>query len=157
MKNKKVTTLDDIEKKKKAEKEFGIFKESLNADEIPEIEEDNYEEEIDEDYYGQGLKDNEDFLGSDTNIEDHIDEIKVFFNIPGINKDKIFMDIEEKSLEIKAEKKIKKQKSSDDFFISEEGYVGFYRKLNLPEKIQPKKAKAIYKNGILEIILPKAK
>ncbi|MBS7613189.1 Hsp20/alpha crystallin family protein [Candidatus Bathyarchaeota archaeon] len=33
----------------------------------------------------------------------------------------------------------------------------YYKEIELPEKVDPKKAKSTYKNGVLEVRLPKKK
>ena len=39
---------------------------------------------------------------------------------------------------------------------AERSYKGFYRSISLPVKIVPEQAKASYKNGVLEVVMPKA-
>ena len=44
----------------------------------------------------------------------------------------------------------------EDYYYSEREYGSFARMLSLPAKVQSDKIKASFKNGILEIHLPKA-
>ncbi len=77
--------------------------------------------------------------------------------IPGVDKKDIQLNISEISLEIKVEKKSEMKIAENNGFIrSERFFSNFYRSMNLPLKIIPEKARANYKNGILEVILPKA-
>ncbi|MEK6936696.1 MAG: Hsp20/alpha crystallin family protein [Nanoarchaeota archaeon] len=78
--------------------------------------------------------------------------------IPGVDKKDIQLNISENSLEVKVEKKseMKIADESNGFIRSERFFSNFFRSMNLPSKIIPEKAKAFYKNGILEVMLPKA-
>ena len=70
-------------------------------------------------------------------IEDE-DKITVIAELPGVEKDEIDIRGTSKTLEIKA---------ADQY----------YKKIDLPSEVDPNNAKSTYKNGILEIILPKIK
>src|SRR3989344_205450 len=84
-------------------------------------------------------------------------EVIAIIEIPGVDKKDIELNITENNLDVKVEKKseIKVEDKNKGFFRSERSYNGFYRSINLPCKIVPEKAKASYKNGILEVIIPK--
>ncbi len=79
--------------------------------------------------------------------------------IPGVDKKDIQLNISENSLEVKVEKKSEMKIADENkgFIRSERFFSNFYRSINLPSKVFPEKARASYKNGILEVILPKAK
>ena len=81
-------------------------------------------------------------------------EIVIVTELPGVNKDDIKISASEDSIEIKAEVREEKVKR-ENYFSQERRYKGFYRSLSLPVKVDPTKAKATYKNGLLEIRLPK--
>ncbi|MGQ4832874.1 MAG: archaeal heat shock protein Hsp20 [Candidatus Asgardarchaeia archaeon] len=70
-------------------------------------------------------------------IEDK-DKITVIAELPGVEKDEIDIRGTSKTLEIKA---------ADQY----------YKKIDLPAEVDPNNAKSTYKNGILEIVLPKLK
>ena len=53
---------------------------------------------------------------------------------------------------MKKEEEVKEE----DYYYSEREYGSFARMLSLPAKVQSDKIKASFKNGILEIHLPKA-
>ncbi len=80
--------------------------------------------------------------------------------IPGISKEDVHLEIlEDNTLVIKAEKKKETEKE-----IPEQGiyryakvYAGFYRTIALPESADADKLDVEYKDGILEITLPKTK
>ncbi len=62
----------------------------------------------------------------------------------------------DKTLTIKGEMKKEEEAKEEDYYYSERSYGSFGRMLSLPAKVQADKIKASFKNGILEIHLPKA-
>ena len=83
------------------------------------------------------------------------EEIIVFADIPGVEKENIKLNATEDSLEIKAEKRGEKKMEKAEYELRERKYLGFYRLISLPVKVDASKAKATYKNGVLEVRLPK--
>ncbi len=69
------------------------------------------------------------------------DEIAVFAEVPGVEKDDIRLHSNEKNLTISVDSKGRK----------------YYKELELPAQILPASAKASYKHGVLEVRLKKAK
>ena len=76
--------------------------------------------------------------------------------LPGVEKKDIVLNLTEDSFEIKVERKKEERVEKEGYLKSERTYKGFYRKMTLPAKIIPEKAEATYKDGILEIKMPKA-
>jgi len=76
-----------------------------------------------------------------TDVYDEGDVIKVIMDMPGVDKDDININVEPdgKTLIVEA-------KGSDRSYRKE---------LTLPAEVDPSKAKAMYKNGVLTIELPK--
>jgi len=66
--------------------------------------------------------------------------IQVVAEMPGVNKEDIKLEATEDELVISAESENRK----------------YYKVVSLPAKVDPKSAKATYKNGVLEVILNKA-
>jgi HSP20 family protein len=64
------------------------------------------------------------------------DEVMVIAEMPGVDKSEIKLNATEDTLEIRADKK-------------------YYKMVELPVKVVPDKAKASYKNGVLEVRLAK--
>lgn len=83
------------------------------------------------------------------------DEIVVRVEIPGVDKNDIDLTITEDSLTIKGEVKKGEEVKDEDYYAREINYGSFTRTIALPVDVDSSKAKATYKNGILEIILPK--
>ena len=87
---------------------------------------------------------------------DKKDEIVIKAEVPGVEKDDIHISLTENTITIKGETKKEKETKEEDYYYSERSYGSFARTLSLPEKVQTDKVKANFKNGILEIHLPKS-
>ncbi|MDA2920796.1 Hsp20/alpha crystallin family protein [Desulfobacterota bacterium AH_259_B03_O07] len=87
---------------------------------------------------------------------DKKDEIVVKAEVPGVEKNDINISLTDSTLTIKGETKKEKETKDEDYYYSERTYGSFARTLSLPEKVQADNVKANFKNGILEIHLPKA-
>jgi HSP20 family protein len=83
------------------------------------------------------------------------DDIVVKAELPGMEKDNIEVNISDHHLTIKGEKKKEEEIKEEDYYRSERSYGSFVRSLELPKDIQTDKVKAAFKNGILEIRMPK--
>ena len=85
------------------------------------------------------------------------DELIITAELPGMNKKDIDVEVTEKGVEIRAQKKEERKrrtKGGEEFSSSS---IGFYKALSLPVEVDPKTAKASYNNGILEIKVKKIK
>jgi len=75
--------------------------------------------------------------------------------LPGVDKNDIKLNVTKNTLEIKVEKRKEEKSETETSRRLERTYTGFYRYMRLPEEVIPEDAKANYKDGILEIKLPK--
>ncbi|MEM0465306.1 MAG: Hsp20/alpha crystallin family protein [Candidatus Pacearchaeota archaeon] len=89
-------------------------------------------------------------------LEERDKEIIAKFEIPGVDKKDIQLNITENRIEVKVEKKQETKAEKKGFYREERSYRGFYRSMALPSEVIPEKAKAKYKDGILEVTMPKA-
>lgn len=80
---------------------------------------------------------------------------EVHVAVPGMNKEDFKIDINEDRLTVSGERKVKKEKSDNHFRSIETRYGAFSRTFSLPENVDVSKIEAEYKNGILELTLPK--
>jgi HSP20 family protein len=74
--------------------------------------------------------------------------------LPGIDPKDISIDLRGDMLTVRGEKKEKKEKNR---YLLERRYGSFVRIIRLPVEIKEDKIKASYKDGILNIEMPKAK
>jgi HSP20 family protein len=83
------------------------------------------------------------------------DDIVVKAELPGIDKENIEVNLADHTLTIKGEKKKEEEVKEENYYRSERSYGSFVRTLELPKDVHADKTKANFKNGILEIRLPK--
>lgn len=83
------------------------------------------------------------------------DEVVVKAELPGMGKEDIDVNITENTLTISGEKKKEEKVERKDYYHLERSYGSFSRSFHLPSDIQTDKAKATFKNGVLEIRMPK--
>jgi HSP20 family protein len=83
------------------------------------------------------------------------DEIVVKAELPGMDKNDIEVNISDSELTLKGEKKKEDKIEEDDYYRCERSYGAFIRSVELPTGVQADKVKASFKNGILEIRMPK--
>jgi HSP20 family protein len=96
-----------------------------------------------------------DYSYPDVDIIDRGELLIITFDMPGLKKEDISLNVEESKIEVKADKSEKAIEKKENYYRAERIYKGFYRKIQLPEKIVPEKAEAFYIDGVLEIKAPK--
>jgi HSP20 family protein len=85
------------------------------------------------------------------------DEFVVHAELPGVNKDAIEVSIEDGVITVSAETRSETEEKEGDRVIRQERRYGKYlRSLRLGKDIDQKRVRATYKDGILELVLPKA-
>ena len=88
-------------------------------------------------------------------IFDSKDNVMVKADIPGMKKDEIEVSVHGDTLIIKGEKKQEKEVKERDYVRTERFYGFFNRAMSLPAAVDASKVNATYKNGVLELVLPK--
>lgn len=90
-------------------------------------------------------------------VDIYEDENKVTIEaeLPGLTQKDIDVKVENNTLVIKGEKKFEKEDKKDNYHRIERYYGTFQRSFILPETVDSDKIKAEYKNGVLEINIPK--
>ncbi len=84
-------------------------------------------------------------------------EIRLRANIPGMKKpEDIQVEVNQNSVVLSGEMKSEKKEESENVYHSEFRYGSFYRRMTLPTDVKSSEARAEYKNGVLELYLPKA-
>jgi HSP20 family protein len=82
-------------------------------------------------------------------------EVVVKAELPGMGKDEIEVNITDDVITISGEKKHEEKIDKKDYFRFERSYGSFSRSMTLPAEIQTEKANASFKDGVLEIRIPK--
>lgn len=84
-------------------------------------------------------------------------EVVLKTELPGIKKEDIEVTIKENSVHIKAERKEEKEEKTENVHRVERFYGKIERVVPLPVEVKPEEAKAEYKDGVLEVRIPKVK
>jgi HSP20 family protein len=88
-------------------------------------------------------------------VADMGDHYEMRFEVPGIPKDNIDIQVNHNRIEIKAECKDEKQESGKNWLRRECSGTSLYRSIELPEELKTDKVDAELKDGILILSLPK--
>ena len=89
------------------------------------------------------------------NIVENDDQVDLTFEIPGMEKGDIKVLVQDGQLTISGERKFKEEKKEGNFVRTEIRTGSFSRAFTLPDYVESEKIQADYKNGLLEITLPK--
>lgn len=89
-------------------------------------------------------------------LQDENDHFLVSADVPGLKKEDLNISVEGNLLTLQGERKIQQEKKEKGYQYSEKFYGKFTRVVELPTEIQADKVKAAYKDGVLEITLPKS-
>ena len=84
------------------------------------------------------------------------DAIVIKTDLPGVNQDEIDIEMVNDTLTIRGERKFDDEARRDKYVRVERQYGAFQRSFTIGVPVEPDKIKAVYKNGILELTLPKA-
>jgi HSP20 family protein len=84
------------------------------------------------------------------------DDIVVKAELPGMDKNDIEVNISDSHLTLKGEKKKEEKVEEENYYRCERSYGSFLRTVDLPAEVQADKIKASFKNGILEVRLPRS-
>lgn len=82
-------------------------------------------------------------------------EILARIELPGLNKENIMINLTEDRLDISIEIKEEEKRREEESIYNIERYENFHQSAPLPGLIDPDKANASYKNGVLEIKMPR--
>lgn len=88
-------------------------------------------------------------------IYENDNSIIINAELPGMDKKDVDINVTDNMLTIKGEKKFDKQIKKDNYHKCERCYGTFSRTFTLPDSVNPDDVKAQFKNGILEVSIPK--
>jgi HSP20 family protein len=75
--------------------------------------------------------------------------------LPGVEKDKINVELNGRMLTIKGERSAETETKEEKYYRKESMYGQFERSVALPAEVDPESIKARYKDGILTVQVPK--
>jgi len=77
--------------------------------------------------------------------------------LPGVKQEDVDLTIEDGDLVLRAEQQSEHEVREENWHRMERQSGSLYRRLPLPERIEPGKIDATLKDGVLEVVIPKAK
>lgn len=89
-----------------------------------------------------------------TDIRDNGDTLSLLADLPGMKKEDIHVDIEDGYLTISAERNRENEQNQNGYVRRERSYGKFARSFDV-SSIDTDQIKAAYKDGVLELTLPK--
>ncbi|MEO8961036.1 MAG: Hsp20/alpha crystallin family protein [Ginsengibacter sp.] len=90
------------------------------------------------------------------NISERKDDYLVSIAAPGLKKEDFKIDVEGNRLSISSEKEETREEEEEEKYTRNEyNYSSFERSFTLPDEVNKEKIDARYKNGVLEVVLPK--
>jgi len=88
-------------------------------------------------------------------IYDEDDKLVIKAELPGLDKKDVSVDVKDRILTLKGERKNEHEVKEERYFRREMSYGRFERSFVLPADVDPDKIKADFKDGLLTIEVPK--
>ena len=82
-------------------------------------------------------------------------EYAISIEVPGVKQSDIKLEVADNTLTISGEKKQEKEEKEKNYYRMERSYGAFQRILSLPKDADQDSIKATFKNGVLNITLPR--
>jgi HSP20 family protein len=77
-------------------------------------------------------------------------------DLPGLRREDIDIQIQDNTLTLRGERRFAKDAQEENYLRIERAYGAFQRSFTLPATVHPEKVRAVFRDGILELTLPKA-
>ena len=88
-------------------------------------------------------------------IYETADTIVMKAELPGLTREDIDIQIEDNTLILRGERRFAKDVQQENYLRIERAYGSFHRTFTLPATIQQEEIRAVFRDGVLELILPK--
>ena len=88
---------------------------------------------------------------------DRKSELLLRADLPGLDRKDIQLSVDNGVLTLQGSRQQEKEDKSDDFYAMERWAGAFSRSIALPQGVDPEHIEASFKNGVLEIHIPKTK
>jgi HSP20 family protein len=111
-----------------------------------------------DDFFGRPLvraEGTEGVWSPSVDVSEDKDNVIVRAEMPGMKKEEVKISIQDNVLTLKGEKKQEKEEKDANYHRIERSYGSFSRSFTLPTAVKADKVKASYKDGMLNITLPK--
>ncbi len=81
-------------------------------------------------------------------------QLVIHAELPGLSRDDVKVEVTDDAVTIQGERKEEKKEEKKGYYFNECRYGSFFRTIPLPEGVDPSKATAEFKNGVLEVMMP---
>ncbi|MFO8051650.1 MAG: Hsp20/alpha crystallin family protein [Thermoplasmatota archaeon] len=88
-------------------------------------------------------------------VTDEGDHFSVAAELPGVRKDNVEVDLDDRKLRISLSKEQEKEEKERDYFLKERRNFSSSRTLTLPDEVIGEKAEGNMENGVLKLKIPK--
>jgi HSP20 family protein len=92
----------------------------------------------------------------DVDLRETDNELILSATLPGLEKDDIHIDVTADRITLSGERKTEEEKPGECYHVRQQSYGSFNISYGLPAEVKTKGVKATYKNGLLEVTMPKA-
>lgn len=94
-------------------------------------------------------------ISPNIDMYDRQNELVLKAELPGVSKEDIDITITKDAVVLKGQVMRDEDVKDEQYFVRERVFGGFSRTLALPTEVESERASASFKNGVLEIVLPK--
>jgi HSP20 family protein len=89
-------------------------------------------------------------------IHETDDSFVIKAELPGVSKDDVSIDVHQNTLTLRGQRKHEAEVKQDKYHREERTYGSFQRSFVLPTVVDQEKVQATFKDGVLELHLPKS-
>ena len=87
-------------------------------------------------------------------VRERDNNLEIYAELPGMNKEDVKVEVTAEGIMIEGEKKREREVEQGGIHTTERSYGHFARMIPLPEGAEAEKAKAEFKNGVLQVRVP---
>jgi HSP20 family protein len=88
-------------------------------------------------------------------IVDRDDDVLVRVDLPGVKKEDVDVSLTDNTVTVKGSTSEEKKEENGDYYRCETMKGSFSRTMSLPSEVDGSKAKSTFKDGVLEVVVPK--
>ncbi len=108
--------------------------------------------------WGRGRREDESVTGNwmpSVDVKETKDGLQIFAEVAGVDPKDVEVTVEGGVLTLKGSRTFEKAVEGETYHRVERAYGLFERSFTLPTNVEPEKIQATYKNGVLQLSLPK--
>lgn len=94
-------------------------------------------------------------LGPSVDLQETEKELILHADLPGIKQEDLDITVEDDEVILKGETRHNETRTEKGYYLTERRLGSFSRTIPLPMRVKSENAVAKYKNGVLELIMPK--